>query len=170
MRADGTLRAAKTEYLTDSGAYASMTPLASWRASMHLAGCYRYEAATVDTKSVYTNNGYSGAFRGFGNTQAAAASEIAIDELATIIGMDPIEFRLKNCLRTGDRTFTGNVLEHEAGLAQCLEWVRDKSSWTEKRKTLIKNQAGEYLKALAWPVISTAAGWEVKGPIMPESP
>jgi len=148
MRADGTLRAAKTEYLTDSGAYASMTPLASWRASMHLAGAYRYEAATVDTKVVYTNNGYSGAFRGFGNTQAAAASEIAIDELAEKIGMDPIEFRLKNCLVTGDQAFTGNILEHEVGLTQCLEWARDKSGWQEKRKSNPANQAGEVLKGI----------------------
>jgi CO/xanthine dehydrogenase Mo-binding subunit len=142
MTADGRLRAAKADYLTDSGAYASMTPLASWRASMHLAGCYRYEAATVDTQVVYTNNGYAGAFRGFGNTQAAAASEVAIDELAAKIGMDPLEFRLKNCLRSGDYAFTGNQLTHEVGLAQCLEWVRERSGWIEKRQTLPQGSDG----------------------------
>ena len=149
MRADGTLRAAQTEYLTDSGAYASMTPLASWRASMHLAGCYRYEAATVDTKAVYTNNGYSGAFRGFGNTQAAAASEIAIDELAAKIGMDPIEFRLKNCLVTGDYAFTGNrLLDQEVGLTQCLQWVRQASNWQEKRQSLLENQSDDLYRGV----------------------
>jgi len=143
MRTDGILRAAATEYLTDSGAYASMTPLAAWRASMHLAGAYRYEAVTVDTAVVYTNNGYSGAFRGFGNTQAAAASEIAIDELAVKIGMDPIEFRLKNCLRSGDRAFTGNTLQHEVGLSQCLQWVRDESDWLTKREEIPQVQDGK---------------------------
>ena len=149
MRADGILRAAQTEYLTDSGAYASMTPLASWRASMHLAGCYRYEAATVDTKAVYTNNGYAGAFRGFGNTQAAAASEIAIDELAVKIGMDPIEFRLKNCLVTRDYAFTGNrLLDQEVGLTQCLQWVRQASNWQEKRQSLLENQSGDLYRGV----------------------
>jgi CO/xanthine dehydrogenase Mo-binding subunit len=148
MQADGTLRAAKTHYLTDSGAYASMTPLAAWRASMHLAGCYRYEAATVDTQVVYTNNGYAGAFRGFGNTQAAAASEIAIDELATAIGMDPIEFRLKNCLDSGDLAFTGNRLEHEVGLSDCLKWVREKSGWDEKRKYLLTASHGDVFQGI----------------------
>jgi CO/xanthine dehydrogenase Mo-binding subunit len=148
MTRDGTLRAAKTEYLTDSGAYASMTPLASWRASMHLAGAYRYEAATVDTKSIYTNNGYSGAFRGFGNTKAAAASEIAMDELAAEIGMDPISFRLKNCLVTGDQAFTGNRLQHQVGLRECLAWVRDKSGWNEKRTSLIAHPNGKVLAGI----------------------
>lgn len=148
MTADGVIRAAKTSYLADSGAYASMTPLSAWRASMHLAGAYRYEAATVETKAVYTNNGFAGAFRGFGNTQAAAASEIAVDELAEKIGIDPVEFRLKNCLIKGDKAFTGNTIDHEAGLIQSLEWVRDKSGWTEKRKTLPDNQDNETLKGI----------------------
>jgi CO/xanthine dehydrogenase Mo-binding subunit len=129
----GCLLAAHADLLCDSGAYASMTPLSSWRASMHAAGCYRYQAATVDTQSVYTNNGYSGAFRGFGNTQAAAAIEIAIDELAYHFQRDPIEYRLANCLRTGDHAFSGNSIPHEITIDRCLAWVRQRSGWDEKR-------------------------------------
>jgi len=131
--AKGRLLAAHADLLCDSGAYASMTPLSSWRASMHAAGCYRYQAATVDTKVVYTNNGYSGAFRGFGNTQAAAAIEIAIDEIASRLDKDPIEYRLANCLKTGDQAFTGNAIPHEINIDRCLNWVRQRSGWDEKR-------------------------------------
>lgn len=131
--ATGTLVAARAELLADSGAYASMTPLSAWRATMHAAGCYRYTAASADTQVVYTNNGYSGAFRGFGNTQATAASEMAIDELAYRLGQDPIDFRLKNSLRQGDRAFTGNLIDHEVGLQRCLEWVRAHSGWDCRR-------------------------------------
>ncbi|MGC9522245.1 MAG: xanthine dehydrogenase family protein molybdopterin-binding subunit, partial [Anaerolineae bacterium] len=130
---DGTLRAAKARLLADSGAYASMTPMTSWRATMHAAGAYRYEAVHVDTWAVYTNNGYAGAFRGFGNTQASAAIELAIDELAERLGRDPLDFRLQNCLRLGDQTMTGDVLDQAVGLSACLEWVRDRSDWTRKR-------------------------------------
>jgi CO/xanthine dehydrogenase Mo-binding subunit len=132
--ASGCLLAAHADLLCDSGAYASMTPLSSWRASMHAAGCYRYQAATVDTQSVYTNNAYSGAFRGFGNTQAAAAIEIAVDELASRLGIDPIEYRLSNCLKTGDYAFTGNAIPHEITVDRCLMWVHQRSNWNEKRK------------------------------------
>ncbi|MGQ9849489.1 MAG: molybdopterin-dependent oxidoreductase [Aggregatilineaceae bacterium] len=130
---DGTLRAARVHILTDSGAYASMTPLAAWRATVHAAGAYRYDAVTVDTQVVYTNNGYSGAFRGFGNTESVAVIEQAIDELAHRLGRDPLEFRLQNVLRQGDRTMTGHRLEHEIKLAECLTWVRDRSDWDRKR-------------------------------------
>ncbi len=130
---DGTLRAAKARLTIDNGAYAAATPLASWRATMHAAGAYRYEAVHVDTQVVYTNNGYAGAFRGFGNTQASGAAELAIDELAERLGRDPLEFRLQNCLRPGDRTMTGDRLGDSVGLAACLEWVRDRSDWARKR-------------------------------------
>ena len=133
---EGHLLAGKGYLLADSGGYASMTTLAAFRASMHLLGVYRYQAATVDADVVYTNNGYSGAFRGFGNTMAAAASEMMIDEAAAKMGQDPIDFRLKNCLKKGDRAFTGNLLTHENGLAECISWVRERSDWEKTRQQL----------------------------------
>ena len=130
---DGTLRAAKAWITSDSGAYPSETPLASWRGTMHAAGAYRYAAVDVDSKVVYTNNCYSGAFRGFGNTEAAAAIEQAVDELAERLAIDPVAFRLKNALHKGDRTMTGNVIKEDVGLTDCIQWVRDQSDWARRR-------------------------------------
>jgi CO/xanthine dehydrogenase Mo-binding subunit len=131
---EGNLKAAKIRAVVDSGAYPSTTPLAAWRGTVHLAGAYRYQAVHVDTLVAYTNNGYAGAFRGFGNTDAAAIIEQAIDELAHRLGRDPIDFRLQNCLRRGDRTMTGNPVQHEVGLSQCLQWVREHSEWDRRRE------------------------------------
>ncbi|PKO15463.1 MAG: hypothetical protein CVU39_11155 [Chloroflexi bacterium HGW-Chloroflexi-10] len=145
---NGYLQAAKAHILADSGAYASMTPLASWRATVHAAGAYRYKAVHVDTKSVYTNNCYSGAFRGFGNTEAAAAIEQAIDEFAEQIGEEPIEFRLKNIVRQrGDVVMTGNKLDQEVGLPECIQWVRERSDW-DKKRVLYANQTGDIRKGI----------------------
>lgn len=147
--ADGQLRAAAIEAWLDGGAYAAMTPLVAWRAAMHLAGAYRYAAVTGDVHVVYTNNSYSSAFRGFGNTEATACMEQAIDELAEQVGSDPITFRLKNALRQGDRTLTGNVLEQESGLTACLEWVRDRSDWARKRREFPQqNRGARYRKGI----------------------
>ena len=86
---DGTLRACKFDGLLDSGAYASESPFTAWRASIHAMGAYRYDACDVDITCVYTNNGYSGAFRGFGNTEVCSAIEQAIDEMAECGGHGP---------------------------------------------------------------------------------
>jgi CO/xanthine dehydrogenase Mo-binding subunit len=130
---DGTLRACKFDGLMDSGAYASESTFTAWRASIHAMGAYRYDACDVDVTCVYTNNGYYGAFRGFGNTEVCAGIEQAIDEMAAAVGMDPLDFRLKNCLRLGDETPHGQLLTESVSVADCLNTVRRLSDWDRKR-------------------------------------
>lgn len=129
----GELLGAHIEVLVDNGAYSAATPLSSWRATVHAAGAYRYKAVHINTHVIYTNNGYGGAFRGFGNPPVTFAAEVAIDELAHAVGMDPLAFRLQNALRAGDRTCAGNALEYPPGLVECLRWVREHSDWERKR-------------------------------------
>ena len=138
---DGTIRAAKIDCWSDSGAYASMTPFTGWRASIHAMGPYRYDDCHVDLHDVYTNNGYSGAFRGFGSTEVQAVSEQAVDELAEKCGIDPLEFRLKNCIRLGDTLPYGQTLEESVGLDACLERVRELSDWDDKWAEYAKQPA-----------------------------
>lgn len=144
---DGTLQAAKVGMLADSGGYSSMTSLAVLRAVLHAAGAYRYRAVHVDSDTVYTNNGFCGAFRGFGNTDACAAIEQAVDDLAIRLNKDPIEFRLQNCVRQGDRFMSGNVVDQPVGLADCLEWVRKQSDWDRKR-VQYSRQTGELRRGI----------------------
>lgn len=132
--ADGCLKACKFEGILDSGAYSSQSPFTGWRASIHAMGPYRYNACHVDITGVYTNNGYSGAFRGFGNPEVFFAIEQAVDEMADSLGMDPIDFRLKNCLRLGDTTSHGQQLKESVGLVECLLKARQVSGWDKKRK------------------------------------
>jgi CO/xanthine dehydrogenase Mo-binding subunit len=131
---DGKLRASAIHAVVDSGAYASITPFTAWRSSIHAMGPYRYEACHVDTDVAYTNNGYSGAFRGFGNSEVCAGIEQAIDDLAYGLEMDPIDFRLRNCLRPGDSTAHGQQLGDDVALAECLDQVRRDSDWDRKRR------------------------------------
>ena len=131
--ADGRLRACHFKATYDSGAYSSQSPFTSWRASIHAMGPYRYDACTVDLTTVYTNNGFAGAFRGFGNPEVYAGIEQAVDELAERLGVDPLEFRLQNCLRVGDTTPHGQTLTESVGLTDCLLAVRTASDWDRKR-------------------------------------
>lgn len=154
---DGTLRASKIHAVVDSGAYAAITPFTAWRSSIHAMGPYRYDACHVDTDVAYTNNGYSGAFRGFGNTEVCAGVEQAIDELAYQLGLDPIDLRLRNCLRPGDSTPHGQPLGDDVALAECLEQVRKLSDWDRKRAAFAAAQAEPGVPGEMCPGIGVAA-------------
>ena len=57
---------------------------------------------TVEAYGVYTTNQVAGEFRGFGGLQATVAQELHADKVAQELGINPLEFRLKNSKRPGD--------------------------------------------------------------------
>jgi CO/xanthine dehydrogenase Mo-binding subunit/aerobic-type carbon monoxide dehydrogenase small subunit (CoxS/CutS family) len=122
--ADGRFTALDFRGDFDTGAYASWGPTVANRVPVHASGPYSIAAVRATTRAIYTNGPICGAFRGFGVPQAAIASEALVDEVAELLGIDRLEIRLKNALRAGSVTATGQVLEASAGLAPCLEALR----------------------------------------------
>jgi CO/xanthine dehydrogenase Mo-binding subunit len=145
----GKLRASKVNLVVDSGAYSAITPFVAWRGNIHAMGAYRYDACHVDTHVAYTNNGYTGAFRGFGNTETTACIEQAMDELADRLGVDPMDLRLMNCLRPGDETAHGQRLGDDVALVECLEHVRRVSDWDRKRREYGQTNAADGSSAIS---------------------
>ena len=86
----------------------------------HAQGPYRCPNAIVDGWAVRTNHLPCGAMRGFGVVQACFAHESQMDKLAAACGLDPVELRLRNAMRTGDRLITGQVIESVAPVARCI--------------------------------------------------
>ena len=116
----------------DTGAYASWGPTVAGRVPVHCMGPYRVPNVHAEARAIFTHSPPAGAFRGFGVPQAAIAHETLIDELAVACGIDPLEFRRRNALRTGDRTATGQMLEASAGLVACLDALRPR--WEALRR------------------------------------
>jgi xanthine dehydrogenase molybdenum-binding subunit len=121
---DGLLTAVQAELYGDAGAYASLSDKVLTRATTHATGPYSVPNAKIDCYAMYTNNPPSGAFRGFGVTQSAFAVESNMDILAEELGIDPIEFRLKNAQKVGVTTATGQLLRESVGLIETLEKTR----------------------------------------------
>jgi CO/xanthine dehydrogenase Mo-binding subunit len=144
---DGTLTAVEVDILGDTGAYASYGATVAIRAAVHATGPYQVPNVKVRSQMVYTNNSWSGAMRGFGIPQMAFAHESQMDLLAKALEMDPIEIRLKNCLRIGSDTATGQTLVAGVGIGETLrkvkEW-RDRATISEddSRKPFIKRGIG----------------------------
>ncbi len=115
----------------NTGAYVSWGLTVKDRVPVHATGPYYVPHIEAKTRAVFTNETPAGAFRGFGIPQAAIAHDTLMDRMAEKIGMDPLEFRLRNAIRKGQDTATGQVLEYSAGLDQCLEALRE--PWRKAR-------------------------------------
>ncbi len=129
---DGKLTAYEYHGDFNTGAYASWGPTVADRVPVHCSGPYFVPNVLSQTRALLTNESPSGAFRGFGTPQAAIANDALLDVLAEKIGMDALEFRIKNALRKGDRTATNQLLENSVGQVECLESL--KSRWVKWRK------------------------------------
>ncbi len=121
---DGTLRALSCRIVMDSGAYAHLGGEVMALGMESAGGPYRIPHADIRGLCVYTNNPVAGAFRGFGAAQTAFAAERMMDRLAEKLGMDPLELRLRNALRRGDRNAAGVTMTASTGMAACLEALR----------------------------------------------
>ncbi|MHC4447488.1 MAG: xanthine dehydrogenase family protein molybdopterin-binding subunit, partial [Planctomycetota bacterium] len=131
---DGTLTFRECRTLHDNGGYTSWgatTPLVIMQT---ISSLYRVPHCRYHTTVVYTNNPYSGSFRGFGNLQATFAVETHMDKLAEAVGMDPLAFRRHNAQQPGETTPQGLVFR-TCGLPDCLETAARASDFLEKART-----------------------------------
>lgn len=109
---------ASTEYgvnITRAGGYNSSGP-------------YYFPNVHTDSLCVYTNHPIGGAYRGFGMSELHTGIEQTIDMLAEKMGMDAVDFRLKNCVKGGDIILTGMTM-HPTGLSQCIEKTAKAIDW-----------------------------------------
>lgn len=100
---EGRLIRVEAELLLDGGAYHMTTDAVVANAAYFAVGPYRCETSIIDAHSLRTNLIPAGAMRGFGANQVMFAVEAQMDRLAGELGMDPMEFRRKNVIHTGDR-------------------------------------------------------------------
>ena len=154
---DGRLVAVKVEFIMDSGAYSTLSPVVLWRGTVHAAGPYRVPNVKVDAYAVATNKVPCGAYRGFGSPQTLFAAESQMDILAEKLNLDPIEFRRKNLLRVGDETATRQRLQHSVGAIKTLDKAVEKSAWIKKRSEFAKGN-GHIRKGIGVSTIHYGAG------------
>ncbi len=105
---------------SDKGAYCSIGHFITKKTGLHLSGPYYIPHIKVDTYAVYTNNTICGPYRGFGILQASFAHESQMDQIAQKLGFSPLEIRLKNALKTGLSTATGQVFQESVGFYETL--------------------------------------------------
>lgn len=111
---EGLIQGIKNTFYFDSGISAEYGANPVRSAGYTSTGCYYIPNVRTDSYAVYTNKPYGTAYRGFGLPELMGAMEVVIDIAAAKIGMDPVEFRLKNLLRPGLPTCTGMTMHGHA--------------------------------------------------------
>jgi len=125
VKKDGTLTAWEAEVIGDTGAYASTGSAVVHQALYFCTGPYKVPHVRGTSYTVYTNNTYAGAMRGFGATQAAFAYETQMDCIAAELEMDPLALRKKNAYEVGSVTPTGQVLTTSVGIKETLDMAEE---------------------------------------------
>jgi len=133
VQRDGILVAREAEIYLDTGGYADNGPQVAIRAATRVLGPYRIPHIRSDAFAVYTNSGSAGSFRAIGAPQTIFASESQMDIIASKLGIDSAELRLKNFLRKGEE-LRPKLRGMDANLATSLNKLVSVSQWKRRSK------------------------------------
>jgi len=126
---EGYLTAWQVKVIGDTGAYASSGLAVVHKGMYHCTGPYNVDNVKGVAYTIYTNNTYCGAMRGFGATQMAFAYESQMDILAHKLGIDPIQFRLQNAYDIGSTTPNRQILTHSVGVKETIKRAAEIAGW-----------------------------------------
>jgi CO/xanthine dehydrogenase Mo-binding subunit len=142
---DGRLVAIENVMIADGGAYMYTSNKVLGNSTITSSGPYFVPNIKTDVYGVYTNNVPGAAYRGFGAPQALFMAELQMNKLAEKLGMDPVEFRLKNALRDGDTMGVGTPSPSPVSVVQCIEAAAERFGWTmdDGRSTMDHGQSSK---------------------------
>ncbi len=165
VKNDGTILGLKVKIISDSGAYASPETFGDPEVTVKmLPAQYAFKNLFAELFCVYTNKVPFDAYRGAGRPEATYLIERTADRVASELGLDPTEVRLKNFLHpSNDRDFrsitgyTYEIGDYETNLKKALEtvnyyrWRRlQKEERSKGDGRMIGIGIGAYLEISAW--------------------
>lgn len=139
---DGTLTAASAWLAYEAGAFAG-APMGP--GAMCIFAPYKIENFFVEAFDVLVNKPKVAAYRAPGAPQSAHAMEIALDDLARKLDMDPIDLRLKNAVEEGDQATYGPKFPR-IGFKECLEAAKNHPNY----KASLEEGEGRGVSAGFW--------------------
>ena len=128
VTSDGQITAREAHSVFDVGAYLGAGPNAGVG---HALGAYDIPNFRLRSYGVYTNKIYVGSYRASGVADMHFAVESHMDSIAHRIGLDPLEFRLKNVVKEGNVNVSGAAVPAN-GLLETIEAVKEKMGLPRK--------------------------------------
>ncbi len=128
---DGKITALQVYFDWDGGAYADYSVNIGRAAGYAGAGPYEIPNIELHSRTLYTNKVYGTAYRGFGHLETHWVIERQMDMAAQQLNLDPYELRLKNLLKDGSTTISGEQINARSGrVDHCLEAVAREIGWS----------------------------------------
>lgn len=128
---EGKILAAQCTFYSDGGAYVYTSPKVLGNTTVLATGPYEILNVSLDAYAVYTNNIPGGAFRGFGGPQGTFVAEMQASALAEALGMDPIEFRMRNLFREGSLQSMGQAIPKGVSIREVVRTCALEAGWQE---------------------------------------
>ena len=126
---DGKITAVEADVFLDAGAYNYTSNKVLGNFHICVGGAYDIPNARIDSKAVYTTSVPGGAYRGFGAPQGAFVAETQMNKLAAALDMDPVDLRLKNCLREESIQITQVPMPPGVSLPEVIQSCAKTSGW-----------------------------------------
>lgn len=143
VSADGRIVARKATLVFSCGAYSAFTPLHTVHGSVHAAGPYRMPNVEIEVLRAYTNTVPAGHMRAPGAPQIVFGVESHMDLIAAELGLNPLEFRLRNTLTEGDAAPLGDRWK-KIRCRETLEAAAEAAGWTEAKPPDVGRGIGMY--------------------------
>jgi CO/xanthine dehydrogenase Mo-binding subunit len=137
---EGKITAVSAEVFMNSGAYAYTSTKVLGNFHLMVTGPYEIPNAHLDSYAITTNNVPGGAFRGFGGPQGAFAAENQMNKLAEMLGIDPVELRLKNILKDGSMLTVQTPMPNGVSLTEVIETCAERVGWASEQSTVDSEQ------------------------------
>lgn len=125
---EGNIVGRDTRIVYDTGGYADKGPRVSRKGAYRATGPYRIPNVRSVALSVYSNRVPAGAFRGFATPQVVWAGECAIDEIACMLGVDPLEYRRRHLKGRGE-PFLGDDAPLDTDLSEGVARAAEAIGW-----------------------------------------
>jgi CO/xanthine dehydrogenase Mo-binding subunit len=141
----GKLEALHSTTILDGGGQNNYSFAVQNVGARNMSGAYDFARSLVESEARPSQSVPSGSMRGYGSLQAHFALESMIDEIASDLKLDPLDFRLKNLVPDHKPMHTGVVPAHKIPSRRVLEKIQETPLWKNRQKDQLQKSTPDKL-------------------------
>ena len=141
-RASGKITAFAADHVLDGGGLANFSASVATVSATAAIGIYDIPKVDVTTVALHSRGVTAGSMRGYGTLQTMTALETLIDEAAAALPLDPIEFRRRNALKSGEKTMTGVPYSVSIRTPEILDKLESHPIWRQRSEEKARGKQG----------------------------